>query len=462
MVAVLCVAGCSDAPDAPRSAPRPTYSPPLPPNALAVLTARQQAVNDAPSDAKAWLALGQTYLADSHDEAAADCFEDAAALSPGDGAAWMFLAMAREEAGDPVAAAAAYAAASEADHVPPAALWRAALLQVDQGAPEAAVDLANAALRINAGSVMARLVLARALLDLDRPRDAAGALNSVIKSSPDNRYARLLFGRALQRAGLQGAAAHLRLGQGAEPVWHDPWTTAALTHGLSVDTRRTVAEGLLQQGQFGRAAEILAQLHTEVPDQVGIEVSLAKALRSAGQLDEAIAITDRLLQQNPDEHPAHTQAAGVRFAKWQATQAPADLAAALEHLDAAIALTETDGQNWMLRGEVRRRAGDLKGAASDYSRAAEVMPHKPGLTLQAAALFLQVDEPARAIELLDALKSDFPEDINLLVLSGQARQMAGDLDGALRAAGEAAALAPHNPKVKELMNALAQPSHPSD
>ncbi len=456
-VVLLCLAGCSEAQDVATPAPRPAYSPPLQAGPSSVLATRQSAVDRSPSDVDAWLALGQTYLADKHFGAAAICFEQVVRLDADSGLGWMFLALCREELGASDAALEAYQASARTTQPPPAAYWRAALLHLDLGQPELAATLAGDAVKQSQGGRMARLVLGRSLLELSRPRDAAGVLGEVVKNSPADRYAHLLHGRALQRAGLRGAASHMRLGRGADPVWTDPWTTAALTHGVSLDARHAIAVALLAQGQFDRALAVARLLQQEAPDQVGYQILLSKALRSAGAVQEALDVADMVLRANPDDHAGHTQAAGARFARWQELSRDEDLAAALSHLDRAIHLTESDGQNWMLRAEVRRLAGDLQGAAADAVRAAEAMPHKPGLVLQAANLHLQIESPDKAIELLDQLQVDFPEDVNLLVLRGRARLLAGDPDGARRDAALASALAPSHPGVRALTNLLAQP-----
>ncbi len=426
---LACLLGCSETQQSGMPPPRPEYTPAVHGASARLLTARQDAVELEPFNANAWSVLGQTYFADTQYDAAVICFEQVVSLTPDDGTAWMLLAMSHEGQGDRDAARAAYVASTEAAESPPAASWRSALLHLDLGEPLIAVTLATDSLKRNQNSRMARLVLARAFLECERPRDAAGVLNDLVKAKPNDRYARLLFGRALQRSGRAEASSHLRLGQGAKPVWHDPWSTAAITHGVSIHARQAVAQALLSQRQYQRALDMFRQLSMEAPEQIGLQIDLAKALRSAGKLQEALDIVEGILESSPDGHAAHTQAAGVLFTRWQERGDSADLNRAIEHLDAAIALTETDGQNWMLRGEVRRQAGDLTGAASDFARAAEMMPHKPSLGLRAAEIYLQLGSPQPALAVLEQLRPDFANDMNLLILSSRLKHMAEDGTG---------------------------------
>lgn len=457
LILFVLAVGCTDSPEAATAPPRPTYSPALSSASQAVLQQRQQAVQNALQDAKAWGTLGRTYLADKYYEPAAVCFDQVTRIDPTDGPAWMLRGLALEELGDSQAALDAYGHATEAGQSCPAAAWRAALLYLEAGRADAATELAIEAAGRTQGGAMARLVLARSLLDVDRPRDAASVLQKLVAERPSDRYAHLLLGRALQRAGIGGDASHLRLGQGAQPVWHDPWTTAALVHGVSLESRRTIAQAMIDQGLFKKATMLLQKIVLESPKQIGNRVLLAKAMRSAGQLDEALAEMEAVLVEAPDEHPALTQAAGALFTRWQQTGSVADLEQAMAYLDRALVLTESDGQNWILRGEMKRLSGDLEGAASDYRHAAVIYQHKPGLTLQAADLYIQTGGHQEALSLLSGLRGIFPADLNLLLLSAKAHESAGDRDAALRDVGQAAAVAPDDPRVRALMAELAQP-----
>jgi tetratricopeptide (TPR) repeat protein len=214
---------------------------------------------------------------------------------------------------------------------------------------------------------------------------------------------------------------------------------------------------MIDQGLFKKATMLLQKIVLESPKQIGNRVLLAKAMRSAGQLDEALAEMEAVLVEAPDEHPALTQAAGALFTRWQQTGSVADLEQAMTYLDRALVLTESDGQNWILRGEMKRLSGDLEGAASDYRHAAVIYQHKPGLTLQAADLYIQTGGHQEALSLLSGLRGIFPADLNLLLLSAKAHESAGDRDAALRDVGQAAAVAPDDPRVRALMAELAQP-----
>lgn len=301
------------------------------------------------------------------------------------------------------------------------------------------------------------LVLGRALLETERPKDAAGVLAKAVSASPEDRYARLLLGKAMQRAGVTGAEANLTLGAGAVPAWRDQWTTAAMTYGVSADARAEVAEAMIKQGRPARAAEVLAQLVDEDPDRIEYRVQLAKAQRSLGQVDEALAAMQGVLRGQPDEHPALTQAAGAAFARWQQSGAKRDLDLALQYLDRAVERTASAGHNWRLRAEVRRAAGDLLGAAEDFERAWTLDAYRPGVGMQGADAYIQAGDPGRALAILDALRPVFPRDVNVLVLSGRARLTLGDRDAAARDAAEAVVLAPDHSGARQLASELGLP-----
>jgi tetratricopeptide (TPR) repeat protein len=106
---------------------------------------------------------------------------------------------------------------------------------------------------------------------------------------------------------------------------------------------------------------------------------------------------------------------------------PAGLA--IEAIDQAIALETGDAKIWRWRGLVRRD-GDPEGALQDYSRALELEPDRDS-HLARAKIFSRLKRPLEAIAEYDLLLHEIPDDVGLLSARGDAKEEAGDLEGAL-------------------------------
>lgn len=98
-------------------------------------------------------------------------------------------------------------------------------------------------------------------------------------------------------------------------------------------------------------------------------------------------------------------------------------------LDQQIALMPTDPSPWLRRAEERRRQGDLKGAAADLERAADLGARLRPLALEQALLALAQGDHQRALLSLTAVGLDIDRDASLLEARAVARHALGQ-DGA--------------------------------
>lgn len=205
--------------------------------------------------------------------------------------------------------------------------------------------------------------LARATGDERRP--VVAALSRVYVASGDPERARSVLEAQLASGGDAGELrSHLAALYRESGRWEP---LAALLsepsdgHAPSSAELREAAEILHQRLDAPeRAVPVLEAASAASPDDRGLRIALANALRASGRLDEARAILDALLeaygrQRPPERAHAHHQLALIARAR-------GDLPEALAQLDLASSIDMGHPGVFRLLGELAREAGQLDRA----------------------------------------------------------------------------------------------------
>lgn len=186
----------------------------------------------------------------------------------------------------------------------------------------------------------------------------------------------------------------------------------------AVPTAQERARGLLRQGQADKAIPILAQLHRQAPDDLGIARTLVEAHLKAGRAGELIA----QLSSRESAGAAKHYMLGLAYFG----QSPHSSPPAIRELQAAIALAPREAE----------------------------LPYRLGLALLASEQFRSALPPLeRAAELAPA-RSD------ILLTLARARYRLGDFEGAVSALRKLVAASPTRAEVvaaREVMDAIADP-----
>ncbi|MCC5887235.1 MAG: PEP-CTERM system TPR-repeat protein PrsT [Gammaproteobacteria bacterium] len=263
---------------------------------------------------------------------------------------------------------------------------------------------------------------------------------------------------------------------------------ALLANPDSADVRRRLAELLVERGEAGAAADILAALgsHEDMSDQM--LAARAQTNLQAGRFDAAVAALEEILRRRPDDQQVALGLAGALAGAGEAGRSlellqrrVADLSAApLPILNLYADLLIIDGQyeaaepvltaiagreggtfpSAMLRGNMALSQGENEAAIGHYARAHRAQPSGDTLRrLQTARARAGRAEEGRAD--LEAWLQANPDDGGTRALLAELRLDSRDYDGAIREYEDLRELLPNNVVV---LNNLAwlygQTGHP--
>ena len=299
-----------------------------------------------------------------------------------------------------------------------------------------------------AGREEEALKLARdAQADAPSPRIAAlvDALSSrkdlsfdIIASAKDGlAEAQLLLARLLEnRSGNERAALlYARLAEYLRP--EDARTHLAVARILS-----NIGQARLALAALGKVPEDAA----EYEEAMRLKASI---LSDAGQVDEAVATLDTLLEKMPDDLPGW-------WSKGDVLRRAERFEEARRAYDRAIALiAKPEPRHWTLfyaRGITEERTGAWKKAEADFRQALALNPDQPAVLNYYGYSLLDRQEKARYAEALDMIRraaKKRPNDGYIADSLGWGLYLTGRLDEAVKQMERAIQLVPFDPVISD-------------
>ncbi|MFO0661437.1 MAG: tetratricopeptide repeat protein [Polyangiaceae bacterium] len=249
------------------------------------------------------------------------------------------------------------------------------------------------------------LRLADAYVGANRAESARALLESELDKTPVAEELRARLATLYRSAGLLDALATL-LVQGADHV------SDAAAAARYLREAAGVAHHLLRDP--ARAVDMLRRASELSPDDRAIRVGLADALREAGQLGDARAMLEKLIEEfgrrrTPERAALHYQIALV-------ARAEGKLSEALEHLELATAIDMAHVGALRLLGELSREAGSLDRAERAFrslllvvrrlkpgdNERADAVPCPSEVLLELHGIASQMGQEQRASEILES------------------------------------------------------------
>ena len=264
-------------------------------------------------------------------------------------------------------------------------------------------------LRLDPGNQPGLLILA----DLNLLIHNGAVAEATLKQAEEAGVAREKLLTRLAEAYLQQDQPQRVLDGLADPAALEPDLAAAV---LAWQARAQVA-----LGKRAEAWALLERALTLVPDHPLALTDQGRLALVEGRRDEARATLDRAVTLGPDSREAHAILAEL-------DQAEGRPDAAERHLNAAL---EQAPERWLYRWKramVRIDLGKLAAADEDLQAAAAVFPAFAGLDLARARLALAQERPEEAMQRIDAYLAVMPKDQTAFQVALQAAARLGDLN----------------------------------
>ncbi len=310
------------------------------------------------------------------------------------------------------------------------------------------------------GAIDASLEAAEQYLTAGNTANAESIIVSLLTKAPQDHRAHELYGRVLylrsfeaSTRGDQAAAAHhvadaydhYRLSvTSAEAAGGDPHMLAGLhqSAGEIASAADRPDDALDHFRESGRLA----------PGAAKAPLYEAQILIQLGRRDEARQALHRVLQLDPDEAYAHASLAALAMQT-------ADREAAVGHITEA---RRVDPGNLTLRlqeSRIRRESGDPRTALELLVALDAKTRVQEAVTAEIAACYRSLDDPAKAAAAWEnryRAHSRHPTAWRAAIRAAQARIEAGDRDRALFLYKRALLLAPNEPEVRALGEAIKE------
>ncbi len=320
----------------------------------------EKAVQLDPLNKASHCKLGRAYLKAGRAEAAVEALQHALSIAREDAEIWFVLAQAQRQRGDLAEAARCAHTAARLTENPAEAYLLLAQIALQSGAPDEAQRHANQVLQLNRGHPQALMVLAEALQALEKPAEALEALEAAAaRSLPDTPL--LLKIVELRRAVQGEKAAAKELVRLHEHRPDDPLINLAL------------AETLANLGQMNRAIHIAQKTLQNTNDlteteQARLHFVLGRTLRQSGQLDQAIQALSDAVDIQPEWVEPYLELGRVYHERRQYQRA-------IQTLQQAISIAPAEARAYHWAGLALKEIKDYPNAEMMLRKAARLAPN---------------------------------------------------------------------------------------
>lgn len=281
---------------------------------------------------------------------------------------------------------------------------------------------------------------------------AVASLERAVAIAPTYRQARYMLGLAYRAQGKREQAAQaLRRGvDGVRSYYNDPLSERVDEATVNAPARRNLANTLLATRRPGQAAEVLENILAAGEADINDLNNLAVAYLQLGRLPDA----KRILTGVAEEAPEHF---GTQLNLVSLAMRERDVPRALRHARRAVEVAPRIARTHQTLARVQAQTGDWQGAAASLARAEQLDSRDPQLAAMHGDVLVRLGKDAQAAIRYTHALALFPDLLPVQLSLAKLHLRAGDQEAARTMYLRAATLAPNNPGVKALAEALAAP-----
>jgi thioredoxin-like negative regulator of GroEL len=235
------------------------------------------------------------------------------------------------------------------------------------------------------------LAVAKAFIALSDPADAQSAIATAAGANPQaGGAARLLWAQALLSAGDTAGANAMLASVPADRLTPDQQTSLqGLRNGIAIRTSDT----LNTAGRTADAYDQLAPALMQSPDDPALNSALARLYQTANDPRKALAINERILQNDPNNPDARRGAVAAAIQT-------GDYALASRFVNDNLIQNPNDPQNWILAADIAQARGLNADALHDLRQARALRQQQLGDTVggsgQGASFMVASNGPVAA------------------------------------------------------------------
>jgi tetratricopeptide (TPR) repeat protein len=271
-------------------------------------------------------------------------------------------------------------------------LW---IVGEQSGAREAFVS----ALAINPDLAHAHLGLARVAIDAHEWERASEASRRAIAIDPNLPTGYMLWAQAEAALGSHARAEALRHRQEVQHRYYDPEDACEVLldeHCFDVDLLRVRADAHFTALQFERAHIVLKRAAALEPENVDVQMALAKLLLADDRVDEGLPLLEKIAVGHPEIASAH------RILAFEHRRRGAG-AAAFSAADRGCRAHPRDAELVYARGLGRIMLKELSMAECDFRAAITMSPTQGEFMMALATLLRQQGRGSEAVDFLSSL-----------------------------------------------------------
>ncbi len=216
--------------------------------------------------------------------------------------------------------------------------------------------------------------VAKAFMALSDPADAQSAIATAASANPSaGSAARLLWAQGLLSAGNTTGASAILASVPAEDLTPDQQTSlAGLRNGIAIRS----SDALNTAGRTADAYDQLAPALMRSPNDPALNSALARLYQTADDPRRALAINERILQNDPNNPDARRGAVAAAIQT-------GDYALASRFVNDNLIQNPNDPQNWILAGDIAQARGLNADALHDLRQARALRQQQLGDTASA-------------------------------------------------------------------------------